>query len=64
MDERGFAPDEPEAKLDEVPTQPDGSACRVGKHLGERWEPTIHRLLTERHQRSVVNEGASGWRVE
>jgi hypothetical protein len=44
-------------------TLADDSTCRVGKHLGERWEPTIHRLLTERHQRSVVSEGTTGWRV-
>jgi hypothetical protein len=45
-------------------TLSDGSTCRVGKHVGKRWEPTIHRLLTERHQRSIVNEGNAGWRVE
>jgi hypothetical protein len=44
-------------------THADGSKCRVGKHIGERWEPTIHRLLTERHGRSVSREGTAGWRV-
>ncbi len=44
-------------------TLADGSSCRVGKRLGERWEPTIHRLLTERHQRSVVPDGTGAWRV-
>lgn len=42
----------------------DGSTCRFGKHLGERWEQTIHRLLTQRHGRSIVPDGAGAWRVE
>jgi hypothetical protein len=41
----------------------DGSTRRLGKQLGKRWEPVIHRLLTERHRRSVVSEGTGGWRV-
>jgi hypothetical protein len=45
-------------------TLADGSTCRFGKHLGERWEHTIHRLLTERHGRSIVPDRAGAWRVE
>jgi hypothetical protein len=41
----------------------DGATCRFGKHLRERWDPTIQRLMTERHNRPVVDEGTSGWRV-
>jgi hypothetical protein len=51
------------ADLYEV-TLADGSTCRFGKHLRERWELTIRRLLTERHGRSVVDDGDDAWRVE
>jgi hypothetical protein len=44
-------------------TLADGSTCRFGNHLGERWEQTVHRLLTERHGRSIVPDGAGAWRV-
>lgn len=44
-------------------TLADGSTCRFGKHLQTRWDPMIQRLMTERHNRPVVDEGSSGWRV-
>jgi hypothetical protein len=44
-------------------TLDDGSTCRFGKHLQTRWDPIIQRLMSERHNRPVVDEGSSGWRV-
>jgi hypothetical protein len=44
-------------------TLADGSIFRIGARLAQRWEPTIQRLLTERHQRSVVRDDSEGWSV-
>jgi hypothetical protein len=45
-------------------TLDDGSTCWVSRDLRETWDPTIRRLLAERHQRRVVDDGEDGWRVE
>jgi len=42
----------------------DGSTCRLSAKLGKKWSPTIRRLLTERHGRTVVDEGGDSWRAE
>jgi hypothetical protein len=44
-------------------TMADGSTCRVSKTVRDKWSATIRRLLTERHGRSLVDEGEYGFRV-
>jgi hypothetical protein len=45
-------------------TLEDGSTGGLGASAGKTWDPQIRRLLTERHGRSVVDDGDTGWRVE
>jgi hypothetical protein len=42
----------------------DGSTCRLAAKTGKKWDPTIRRLLTDRHGKTVVEEGEGAWRVE
>jgi hypothetical protein len=44
-------------------TLADGSTCRLHRALRKKWDPTIRRLLSERHGRAVREDG-DGWRVE
>ena len=41
-----------------------GSGFRVSLKNGERWEPTIRRLLSDRHGRTVSDEGDGAWRAD
>ena len=54
---RRFLPDLYELRL------ADGSNVRLSKKLGQKWEPTIRRLVAERHGRTVTDEG-DGWRAD
>lgn len=45
-------------------TLADGATCALGASAGKHWEPQIRRLLTERHGRTVVDDGDNAWRVE
>jgi hypothetical protein len=44
-------------------TRADGKTCRLHRGLRKKWDPTIRRLLAERHGLSVSDDG-DGWRVE
>lgn len=45
-------------------TLADGSTCWTSKDIRKHWDSLIRRLLTERHGRTVIDDGADGWRVE
>jgi hypothetical protein len=45
-------------------TLEDGSTCGLGASAGKTWDPQIRRLLAERHGRTVVEDGETGWQVE
>ena len=44
-------------------TLEDGSICWVSHNVRKTWDPTIRRLLAERHGRTVVDDGEESWRV-
>jgi hypothetical protein len=44
-------------------TLADGSTCRIHRKQGKKWNPIIRRLLTERHGRTVVDDGDNAWSV-
>jgi hypothetical protein len=44
-------------------TQADGATCRLPMKQGRKWEVLVRRLLTERHGRTVVDDG-DGWKVQ
>jgi hypothetical protein len=65
VDDEVFAPGTPEVQLDAVPNQPIWSEGkrRIGSILLTNDRIMFQRLMTERHNHPVVDEGASGWRV-
>ena len=45
-------------------TLADDTTCGLGKSLLKAWDAQIRRLLTERHSRTVVDDGEECWHVE
>ena len=58
LNRRRFLPDLYEFTLE------DGSVCWVSHEMRKKWDPTIRRLLSERHGLSVVDDGDEAWHVE
>ncbi len=44
-------------------TLEDGSTRGIGASAARSWDPTIRRLLTERHGRALSEDGEGAWRV-
>jgi len=44
-------------------TLADGSTVRLHRVLRKKWDPTIRRLISERHGLTVTDDG-DGWRAE
>jgi hypothetical protein len=44
-------------------TRADGSTVRLHRSLRKTWDPTIRRLLSERHGLALSDDG-DGWRAE
>jgi hypothetical protein len=45
-------------------TLADGTTCRVHRKLLKKWDPTIRRLVAERHGLAVADAAPDGWRSE
>jgi hypothetical protein len=45
-------------------TLADGTRCRVHRKLLKKWDPTIRRLMVERHGLAITDHGPDGWRSE
>jgi hypothetical protein len=45
-------------------TLADGTTCRVHRKLLKKWDPTIRRLVVERHGLAIADATADGWRSE
>lgn len=45
-------------------TLTNGATCGLGKSLLAAWDAHIRRLISERHGRTVVEDGSHSWHVE
>lgn len=45
-------------------TLADGTTCSLGASAAKHWDSQIRRLVSERHGRTVVDDGDGAWRVQ